>query len=73
MLNSPDSSLVPIEADVFETLASNAVLMGSLEDLARQFDTAPARFLECLNHLIEAGWVTMTEELPEHFRLQLRS
>jgi hypothetical protein len=59
MHGAPTSTLVPVQARVFEVVASNNVLAGAIDDLARQFGVTSHDFLHCLDGLVHAGWVSV--------------
>ena len=58
-LDASFSELLLVQARVFEVIASSTMLAGALHDLARQFGVAPDDFLDCLEGLVRAGWVTV--------------
>ena len=58
-LKPPFSAHLLVQSRVFEAVASNDVLAGALDDLARRFGVAPDDFTSCLNGLVRAGWVTV--------------
>jgi hypothetical protein len=68
---TPASVLLPIQARVFEAVASNSMVTGSIHDLARQFGVTPITFVNCLGDLIYAGWVTVTTTADGLFSIQL--
>jgi DNA-binding IclR family transcriptional regulator len=48
-----------VQSRVFEAVASNDVLAGAINDLARRFGVPPDDFMRCLDGLVRAGWVTV--------------
>jgi hypothetical protein len=68
---TPASVLLPIQAQVFEAVASDSLVAGPIHDLARQFGVTPITFMDCLGDLIYAGWVTVTTTADGLFSIQL--
>ena len=66
------SVLVHVQARIFEVVASNTVLAGALHDLARQFGVAPGDFLDCLEGLARAGWITLKLDTESLLRIHLK-
>lgn len=62
-----------VQSRVFEVIASNHVLAGPLNDLARQFGVEPDDFLHCLDGLARARWVTVKTERETLLSIQLES
>lgn len=62
-----------VQSRVFEVIASNHVLAGPLNDLARQFGVEPDDFLHCLDGLARAGWVIVKTERETLLSIQLES
>jgi len=56
-LTTQASMLLPVQARVFETVASTSLLAGPVHDRARQFNVTPIPFMDCLDELVHAGWV----------------
>jgi hypothetical protein len=55
-------TLLPVQARVFEAVASSDPLIGTPRDLAQQFSVEPDDFLASLDGLIVAGWVTVVTD-----------
>jgi DNA-binding IclR family transcriptional regulator len=59
---SPASIALPVQARVFEAVASTGLLAGPIHDLARQFGVTPSTFMECLGVLVDVGWVAVVTD-----------
>ena len=59
---SPSSITLPVQARVFEAVASTGLLAGPIRDLARQFGVTPSTFMECLGVLTDVGWVAVASD-----------
>jgi DNA-binding MarR family transcriptional regulator len=66
------SALIPVQARVFEVIASNDAIAGDLHDLAQQFGVAPSDFMSCLEELVRADWVTVVPDPEGFFRVRLK-
>ena len=63
--------LLPVQARVFEAIASTGWLAGPVHDLARQFGVTPIAFMDCLGELVDVGWVTITADPESVFTIRL--
>ena len=70
-LDSPIPTHLLVQSRIFEVIAGNNSLTGPLHDLARQFGVEPDDFVNCLNGLVRAGWVTVKTERETLLRIQL--
>jgi hypothetical protein len=70
-LETSFSALLLVQSRVFEDVASNDVLAGAIDDLARQFGVTPHDFLHCLDGLVHAGWVTVKTDQEVLLSIQL--
>ena len=70
-LTGPASVLLPVQARIFEAIASTGMLAGPIHDLAQQFGVTPITFMDCLADLVYAGWVTVATSPEGIFTIQL--
>ena len=66
-----DLGIGDIQPMIFEAVASDGQLTGTIHPLAQQFGIAPADFQACLDGLARAGWVTVRTDPDGLCRIEL--
>ena len=70
--DGPASSLIAVQARVFEAIAGDGALVGTLGDLTRRFGTRSDDLLACLDELRRAGWVRAETDPGGALHLRLK-
>ena len=71
MHETPPLARASVQGNLLDVVASGTVLTGTLSTLARLFNVTPDELLACIQELWRAGWVTVTADLEDRFRIEL--
>ena len=64
-------ALIILMGAILEALVTDDILSGTPDTLAATFAATPDGFLACLDGLVRAGWVTVSIDPDDRWRIEL--